>query len=173
MRCCALPACQRGASTSWNFVELGRHRAHLVVLVLLGVVVGVVRRREPAVGSDLPHAATATATNAIDEHEALMRRAFARSGLQSAACTVVVRHAIAEDADAGQDDADARAHPDGERKMRARRARAARARLRLDRVLTSPWLRAAQTAELLAPLGDGAPIATELLASRRAPSCSR
>ena len=35
--------------------------------------------------------------------------------------------------------------------------------IRFERVLTSPWKRAAQTAKLLRPIANDAPIATELL----------
>ncbi|HEU4728195.1 MAG TPA: hypothetical protein VFT22_09910, partial [Kofleriaceae bacterium] len=38
--------------------------------------------------------------------------------------------------------------------------------IRFDRVLTSPWKRAAQTARLLAPIAREPPVATELLAQR-------
>src|SRR5262249_33205236 len=38
--------------------------------------------------------------------------------------------------------------------------------IRFERVLTSPWKRAAQTARLLDPIANSAPIATELLAQR-------
>lgn len=75
----------------------------------------------------------------------------------------VIRHAIAEDAAPGQDDAHRELTPDGEKKAR----RVIRGLRELDvdfeRVLTSPWRRAAQTAALLAPLCDVAPTETELL----------
>lgn len=78
----------------------------------------------------------------------------------------VIRHGIAEDARAGQADADRELTDDGVRKLR-RVARGLRALgWRFDRVLTSPWQRAAQTAELLAPVRRHAPVATELLCDR-------
>jgi phosphohistidine phosphatase len=78
----------------------------------------------------------------------------------------LVRHAIAVERSADRPDA---ARPLSER-GRARFSRAvrgmARLELRFDRVLHSPWLRAVQTAELLAPItdGDGAREETERLA---------
>jgi phosphohistidine phosphatase len=75
----------------------------------------------------------------------------------------VIRHAIAEDAEPGQDDASRRLTADGERKFK-KGVRGLRALdWHFERVLTSPWERAARTAALLAPLGDGDPIETELL----------
>jgi phosphohistidine phosphatase len=76
----------------------------------------------------------------------------------------VVRHAIAEDAAAGQDDGERELSGDGKRKLRAAVRGLRAARIRFDRVLTSPKLRAVQTADALAPLCDAPPIVTELLA---------
>jgi phosphohistidine phosphatase len=75
----------------------------------------------------------------------------------------VIRHAVAEDAESGRDDA-ARELTDAG-KVRLRRAvRGLRAlRIQLDRILTSPWKRAAQTARLLEPLAAAPPFATDLL----------
>ena len=59
----------------------------------------------------------------------------------------------------------------GERKFKGVVRGLKRLGWKLDRVFTSPWLRARATAELLAPLGGGVPIATDLLtqvAARRA-----
>lgn len=80
----------------------------------------------------------------------------------------VVRHAIAEDAAEGQDDASRRLTSEGERKLRKVVHGLRELRARFDRVLTSPWLRARQTAETLKPLCDEAPVESELLT--RSPS---
>lgn len=80
----------------------------------------------------------------------------------------VVRHAIAEDAAPGQDDADRALTRDGrERFERAVRGMKALG-FRFERALHSPWKRAAQTAELLGRIVRGPLEATPLLA--RAPS---
>lgn len=75
----------------------------------------------------------------------------------------VIRHAVAEDAEHGRPDA-ARALT-GAGKARLRRAiRGLRSlEIQFERVLTSPWTRAAQTATLLAPIANDPPIATDLL----------
>jgi phosphohistidine phosphatase len=75
----------------------------------------------------------------------------------------VVRHAIAEDAQPGQDDASRRLTDEGERKLRLSVRGMRELGWRFDRVLTSPWTRAAHTAELLGPISRGKPIPTELL----------
>jgi len=76
----------------------------------------------------------------------------------------VIRHAIAEDAAPGQDDAHRELTPEGEKKLR-RVVRGLRALdVSFDRILTSPWRRAAHTATLLEPLCDAAPIESDLLA---------
>jgi len=76
----------------------------------------------------------------------------------------VIRHAVAEDAVPGQDDAERKLTDAGKAKLR-RTVRGLRAlELRLQRVLTSPWRRAAQTASALSPIADAPPIATDLLA---------
>ena len=76
---------------------------------------------------------------------------------------LVIRHALAEDAGPGRDDA-ARALTDpGKAKLR-QAVRGLRAlEIQFERILTSPWKRAAQTADLLAPIASAAPIATDLL----------
>ena len=68
---------------------------------------------------------------------------------------LVVRHGIAEDhAESGRD-ADRELTPEGRERLQEI-ARALREReLRVERVLHSPWRRAVQTAELLAPLVEG------------------
>jgi phosphohistidine phosphatase len=78
----------------------------------------------------------------------------------------VIRHAIAEEARAGLPDASRALTATGARRFR-RVARGMRALgWTFDRVYTSPWKRAAQTAALLAPVFRGDPIATELLCDR-------
>jgi phosphohistidine phosphatase len=75
----------------------------------------------------------------------------------------VVRHAIAEDPEPGRDDAARELTAGGERKFDRSVAGMRALRWRVTRVLTSPWLRAARTADLLEPISETAPIATELL----------
>ena len=76
----------------------------------------------------------------------------------------VIRHAVAEDAAPGEDDAARELTTAGKAKLR-RAVRGLRAlEIRFERILTSPWQRAAQTARLLAPIANDAPISTELLA---------
>jgi phosphohistidine phosphatase len=76
----------------------------------------------------------------------------------------VIRHAIAEDAVPGQDDASRELTDDGERKMKQVVKGMRRLGIELDRILTSPWKRAAQTAILLQPLCDEPPLSSDLLA---------
>jgi len=80
----------------------------------------------------------------------------------------VVRHAIAEEAAEGQDDASRKLTSDGERKLKRVVGGLRGLRVRFDRVLTSPWTRARQTADALAPLSNTTPVETELLT--RSPS---
>jgi phosphohistidine phosphatase len=76
----------------------------------------------------------------------------------------VIRHATAEDAQLGGDDAARELTEAGKTKLR-RAVRGLRAlEIRFERVLTSPWKRAVQTAKLLEPIGSSAPVTTELLA---------
>jgi phosphohistidine phosphatase len=76
----------------------------------------------------------------------------------------VIRHAVAEDLQPGGDDAERELTERGKTKLR-RVVRGLRALdIELERVLTSPWRRAAQTARLLEPIAHGPPIATDLLA---------
>lgn len=75
----------------------------------------------------------------------------------------VIRHAIAEDAAPGQDDASRDLTETGERKFRAVVKGLRSLGWTFDRVLTSPWLRAKRTAKLLEPVSEEAPIETELL----------
>jgi phosphohistidine phosphatase len=69
----------------------------------------------------------------------------------------VVRHGIAEERREGLRDADRQLTPKGRKRFRRCVEGLAALEVRLERVLTSPWSRAAQTAALLAPLAEAAP----------------
>ncbi len=72
----------------------------------------------------------------------------------------VIRHGVAEEAEAGEPDADRALTKDGKKKLKAV-VRGMRAMgWKLDRVITSPWRRALQTASLVA---KREPIVTDLL----------
>lgn len=72
----------------------------------------------------------------------------------------VIRHAIAEEAEVGQNDADRALTKTGKKKLKAV-VRGMRAMgWKLDRAITSPWRRAMQTAALVARQD---PIVTDLL----------
>lgn len=75
----------------------------------------------------------------------------------------VIRHGIAEDAALGQDDATRVLTSDGKKKFRQVVKGLRDLEVSFSRILTSPWLRAAQTAKLLAPVCDDEPVETELL----------
>ncbi len=75
----------------------------------------------------------------------------------------VIRHGIAEDAGPGQDDASRELTDDGERKLKKIVKGMRRLDIELDRILTSPWRRATQTAMLLQPLCEDPPLSTDLL----------
>lgn len=75
----------------------------------------------------------------------------------------VIRHAVAEEAEPDRDDAARELTRVGKAKLR-RAVRGLRAlEIQFERILTSPWQRAAQTAELLAPIANHGPVTTELL----------
>jgi len=75
----------------------------------------------------------------------------------------VIRHAVAEEAGPDRDDAARELTRAGKAKLR-RAVRGLRAlEIRFERILTSPWQRAVQTAELLAPIANHGPVTTELL----------
>ena len=76
----------------------------------------------------------------------------------------LIRHAIAEERRAGLPDAQRALTKKGRTRFEAIVQSLDRAGFRFDRVYHSPWLRAAQTAELLIPVADGPLIATEGLA---------
>ena len=76
----------------------------------------------------------------------------------------LIRHAIAEERRAGLPDAQRALTEKGRTRFEAVVQSLDRAGFRFDRVYYSPWLRAAQTAELLTPITDGPLVATEGLA---------
>ena len=76
----------------------------------------------------------------------------------------LIRHAIAEERRAGLPDAQRALTKKGRTRFEAIVQSLDRAGFRFDRVYHSPWLRAAQTAELLTPVTVGPLIATEGLA---------
>lgn len=78
----------------------------------------------------------------------------------------VVRHAIAEEAEPGQADADRELTKEGRKKMRQVVKGLRALDIRFSRIVTSPWARAAETANLLSRLSDADPTTTELLARK-------
>lgn len=75
----------------------------------------------------------------------------------------VIRHAVAEDIGPGIDDTARELTDAGKTKLR-QAVRGLRALdIRFQRILTSPWKRAAQTARQLAPIAAGDPVVTDLL----------
>jgi phosphohistidine phosphatase len=76
----------------------------------------------------------------------------------------VIRHAIAEDAAPDQDDAARELTPEGEKKLKTEVKGLRELGWVFDRVLTSPWVRARRTAELLAPVSECKLEETPLLA---------
>lgn len=77
----------------------------------------------------------------------------------------VFRHAAAEPRHEGADDAARPLTREGRRKFHDAVLGLDRIDVRFDRVVHSPWVRAAETAELLEPLVDGPIVATERLAA--------
>lgn len=78
----------------------------------------------------------------------------------------VIRHAVAQDPEPGLEDAARELTPAGKAKA-IRAIRGLRALdLRFERVLTSPWKRAMQTARMLTPVSHGEVIATDLLTQK-------
>ncbi len=75
----------------------------------------------------------------------------------------VIRHGIAEEAAAGQSDADRELTPEGEHKVKQAVKGMKRLDIELERIIASPWQRARHTAELLAPICRAAPLGTEML----------
>ncbi len=82
----------------------------------------------------------------------------------------LIRHAIAEERRTGLPDADRPLTDTGRRRFKQMVEGLDRGAIRFDRVYTSPWTRAVQTAELLAPVTDGELIATEGLAQAPDPA---
>jgi phosphohistidine phosphatase len=75
----------------------------------------------------------------------------------------VIRHAVAEDVGPGVDDTARELTEAGRAKLR-RAVRGLRALdVRFERILTSPWKRAVQTARQLEPIAASPPVATDLL----------
>lgn len=72
----------------------------------------------------------------------------------------VIRHAIAEDAAPGQEDTSRELTEEGRRRMKKVVKGLRALDVQFERVLTSPWTRALQTAELLAPLCSEPPVQT-------------
>jgi phosphohistidine phosphatase len=75
----------------------------------------------------------------------------------------VIRHAIAEEPVQGKDDADRQLTDDGEKQLKKVVKGLRELGIGFDRILASPWARAARTAELLKPLCKNPPITSELL----------
>ncbi len=82
----------------------------------------------------------------------------------------LIRHAIAEERSANLLDAHRELTAAGRTRFEAVVQSLDRAGFRFDRVYHSPWTRAAQTAELLAPITDGPMVPTDGLA--RAPDAT-
>lgn len=74
----------------------------------------------------------------------------------------IIRHAIAEVASPGQPDSDRALTDRGKKRFKSVVETLARFEVSFDRIYTSPWKRAAETAELLARLG-GDVVVTDLL----------
>jgi phosphohistidine phosphatase len=75
----------------------------------------------------------------------------------------VVRHAIAADAERGQDDSERPLTEDGKERFAKSVRGMHRMKLQFERVLHSPWKRAHQTAKLLEPIVFGPLESTDLL----------
>ena len=69
----------------------------------------------------------------------------------------VIRHAIAEDAAPGQDDASRALTDQGERRLKQVVRGLRTLGISFERVLSSPWMRAMQTADMLGPICDEPP----------------
>jgi phosphohistidine phosphatase len=81
----------------------------------------------------------------------------------------LIRHAIAEERRAGLSDADRALTHKGRTRFETVVRNLGRAGFHFDRVYHSPWLRAVQTAELLAPIVDGPFVPSEGLAQAPSP----
>jgi phosphohistidine phosphatase len=74
-----------------------------------------------------------------------------------------IRHAVAEDVGPHVDDAERELTDTGRTKLRQAVRGLRTLDIRFERVLTSPWKRAVQTARQLAPIASSEPVVTELL----------
>ena len=81
----------------------------------------------------------------------------------------LIRHAIAEERSADLPDEERALTDKGRMRFEAVVRSLEQAGFRFDRVYHSPWLRAVQTAELLAPINDGRLVATVGLAQSPEP----
>ena len=79
----------------------------------------------------------------------------------------LIRHAIAEERGEGLPDAERALTHKGRARFKLVVRSLARSGFRFDRVYHSPWLRAVQTAELLAPLNDGPLVESRAWLARR------
>lgn len=75
----------------------------------------------------------------------------------------VIRHAIAEDAEPGQADGSRALTDDGVKRLKRAVKGMRGLNVGFDRVLTSPWVRARDTAAMLDPICDAEPVVTDLL----------
>lgn len=75
----------------------------------------------------------------------------------------VIRHAIAEEAQPGQADGARELTDEGVKRLKRAVKGMRRSNIGFDRILSSPWVRARKTAELLEPLCEAEPILTDLL----------
>jgi phosphohistidine phosphatase len=75
----------------------------------------------------------------------------------------VIRHAVAEDISPGIDDTARELTDAGKTKLRQAVRGLRTLDIRFQRILTSPWKRAVQTARQLEPIAAGKPVVTELL----------
>ena len=82
----------------------------------------------------------------------------------------LIRHAIAVERSEGLDDTARPLTEKGRRRFAMSVGGLERLKIQLDQVFHSPWLRAVQTAELLAPITVGRRQTTELLATDPGPS---
>ena len=75
----------------------------------------------------------------------------------------VIRHALAEESTPGGDDASRELTKEGAKKLKQVVRGMRTLDIKFARILSSPWARALQSAELLEPICDRAPITTDLL----------
>jgi len=76
---------------------------------------------------------------------------------------LLIRHAPAAPRDTGQDDAERPLTPRGRRRWKRAVTGLSRLGFRFDRLYHSPWRRAVETADVVAPLVDGEVVVTALL----------